>query len=235
SGDLLDCCDLEHFAKFPTFSRQHEQPPPSSFCFLLLYALLTLFMAAIHRARTTARPTKSNGQETAAAIRGPPDRPQMAKRFVNLEQIQRELPAGTPVLLDQESVVLDVHWPPESNPADIHAQLFGPLTDAIITTVYGVMVANMPGLPCSLPKVGRHHQYKHPNGNVVQEMTILLPKGGMAWLLSSAVVAKGHLRLGQVHLLPNNPPITVEVHIKNLYKVQPVFWEISGVPSSLSP
>ncbi|GIL86056.1 hypothetical protein Vretifemale_14292, partial [Volvox reticuliferus] len=77
--------------------------------------------------------------------------------------------------------------------------------------------------------------YKHPNGNVVQEMTILLPKGGMAWLLSSAVVAKGHLRLGQVHLLPNNPPITVEVHIKNLYKVQPVFWEISGVPSSLSP
>ncbi|GLI63822.1 hypothetical protein VaNZ11_006890, partial [Volvox africanus] len=189
----------------------------------------------INRARTTARAPNSNGQVRAPANRGPPTRPPMAQRFINLEQIQRDLPAGTPVLLDQESVALDIHWPADSNPADIHAQLFGPLTDAIIAKVHEVMVANMPGLPCSLPKVGRHHQYKHPNGNAVQELSILIPKGGRAWLASSPAVTRGHLRLGQIHLLPNSPPITVEVHIKNFHKVQPAIWEISGVPSTLSP
>ncbi|GIL61821.1 hypothetical protein Vafri_16206 [Volvox africanus] len=47
--------------------------------------------------------------------------------------------------------------------------------------------------------------------------------------------ADGHLKLGLISLLPNGPPIEVEVHIRNLHKAAPVYRCIMEVPPNLAP
>ncbi|GIL41989.1 hypothetical protein Vafri_63 [Volvox africanus] len=191
-------------------------------------------MAESQRAKSLVRKVILNGPQTDASKREPTNRSQMPVRFIDLEEIQRELPTGVPVLIDQEAVVLNVHWPAESNTADIHAQLYGPLAAAILKTIYESLLMAEPELSYS-PKIGNHHQYKHRNGTVIQEIHVLVPKGGLAKLNSSFAVQQGHLKLGLISLLPNSPPIEVEVHIRNLHKAAPVYWEITGVPPNLAP
>ncbi|GIL45241.1 hypothetical protein Vafri_2536 [Volvox africanus] len=191
-------------------------------------------MAESQRAKTLLRKVNLNGPQTDASKREPTNRSQMPVQFIDLEEIQRELPTGVPVLIDQEAVVLNVHWPAESNTADIHAQLYGPLAAAILKTIYESLLLAEPELSYS-PKIGNHHQYKHRNGTVIQEIHVLVPKGGLAKLNSSFTVQQGHLKLGLISLLPNSPPIDVEVHIRNLHKAAPVYWEITGVPPNLAP
>ncbi|GIL52290.1 hypothetical protein Vafri_8204, partial [Volvox africanus] len=186
------------------------------------------------RAKSLVRKVNLNGPQTDASKRESTNRSQMPVRFIDLEEIQRELPTGVPVLIDQEAVVLNVHWPAESNTADIHAQLYGPLAAAILNTIYESLLMAEPELSYS-PKIGNHHQYKHRNGTVIQEIHVLVPKGGLAKLNSSFAVQQGHLKLGLISLLPNSPPIEVEVHIRNLHKAAPVYWEITGVPPNLAP
>ncbi|GLC52744.1 hypothetical protein PLESTB_000663400 [Pleodorina starrii] len=189
-------------------------------------------MAENGRARTSAPQQRSNGREAAPANRS--QRPQAERKYIDSEELKGRLPAGAQLFLEQDVVTFEVNWPPGSDPADIHAQLFGPLGKALTGTLRVLVPPEEAGTALG-PRISRCPQRKLPSGTTMQEISVMLRKGGLAQLATSPAVRRGRLQLGSVRLLPSDPAVEVQLPISNLHKVERSVWEIKGIPVSLEP